>query len=59
MNPSINAIKLNLIVSNVTTKALQFKLEEMIKQRNPSDPNGIKAFLNQKYYEYISTKKFC
>ena len=53
MNPSIksenlNAIKLHLILLNVTTKALHSKLEEEIQNRNPG-PNSVQTFLETNY----------
>jgi len=53
---TLNAIRLNLILSNVTTKALHSKLEQILKQRDLNNPNNIKEFLNRKYDEYKNNR---
>ena len=45
----LNAFRLHLVLLNVANEAAQFKLTEIIKQRNPTSLNPIKDFLVEKY----------
>ena len=50
---TLNAIRLNLIVLNVSTSALHLNLEHKIKQNDlNNNPNCIKEFLDRKYDYY-------
>ena len=48
----LNAVRLHLVLLNVANEATQFKLTEIIKQRNPTTLNPIKSLLVAKYQYY-------
>jgi hypothetical protein len=48
----LNAIRLHLVLLNVANEAVQFKLSEIIKQRNATSLNPIKDLLVSKYQIY-------
>ena len=48
----LNAFRLHLVLLNVANEAAQFKLTEIIKQRNPTTLNPIKSLLVAKYQYY-------
>ena len=54
---TLNAQRLHLVLLNVTTKAMHFKLEELIMERDPSNPNCIKEFLDQKYRDHRTSRE--
>jgi tetratricopeptide (TPR) repeat protein len=49
-NKILNAIRLHLVLLNVANEAVQFKLTELIKQQDASNPGAVKKFL-EKYYQ--------
>ena len=59
---TINAFKIQLVLLNVTTKAVQVYLEEKIKKNNPAsanstptNPNSVRDFLDA-FYSKINNK---
>jgi hypothetical protein len=45
----VNAIRLHLVLLNIANKAVQFKLAELIKQKDAINLNAVKDFLTKKY----------
>ena len=54
---TLNAIRLHLVLLNVATKAMHFKLEELIIARDPTNPNCIKEFLDQQYQQHRTSRE--
>ena len=50
---SLNAIKLHLIIHNIATKAVQYKLEKEIKALAALNANSVSTFLASKYDHLI------
>jgi len=45
----VNSIRLHLVLLNIANKAVQFKLAELIKQKDASNSDAVKDFLTKKY----------
>jgi hypothetical protein len=48
-NKILNAIRLHLVLLNVANEAVQFKLAELIKQKEAKNPFAVKDFFIRKY----------
>jgi hypothetical protein len=52
-NKILNAIRLHLVLLNVANEAVQFKLTELIKQQDTTNPDAVKDFLIKKYQDNL------
>jgi len=54
----VNAIRLHLVLLNVANEAVQFKLAELIKQKDANNPDAVKDFLIKNYQANLKNPPF-